>query len=470
MEQQVRQLSFAQGPFGTPETPTYAIVLAVRASRIILSLCAILTAHPSFTWAGEAGGTESYTVVVTPLKGDEQLQATRLVRSHISQLEGVVVKELPASEYPLANNDTGVISRSKARDSLRKHGADLLVSGNLQNASFGHVAALSFSSRWATDAAQVPFPDGEIVVPVIVRKNYVSPNLAYNLHKAISHKYTRSDHPVLWGRAALKAGQELMKVDLCMPVGGVFYQAAITGRLNLPPQADCRSDAFIEARELVDLSSEVLTFEASEPLWTDAMEESAEIALLSGLRQGNKELLSLSQVIATKLSDVAQNLDRGNANTLRFQSLLFHMVVGNQLEDTAHLEKTLLALESIPCPYQASHPMGSALCDFAVGVARMSYGRLNEDASIILSGVEIYEQGLRKLGERTALSNHIRFLLDVGHARALLEQGLALEDEGPIQTAEEEINRISQYRVHPMQPEINNELLRIVEGYRSAMN
>jgi hypothetical protein len=60
--------------------------------------------------------------------------------------------------------------------------------------------------------------------------------------------------------------------------------------------------------------------------------------------------------------------------------------------------------------------------------------------------------------------------LDVGHARALLEQGVALEDEGLIRTAEENINRISQYRVHPMQPEINSELLRIVERYRSVMN
>jgi hypothetical protein len=447
-----------------------AILLAVRAARIILLLCAILTAYSFSAWAGESSKADSYTVIVAPLKADEQLQATGLIRTHISQLEGIVVKELPASEYPLADNDTGIVSRSKAQDFLRNHGADLLVSGNLQPTSFGHVAALSFASEWASDAAQIPFPDGEILVPIIVRKNYVSPILAYNLHKAVSHKYTRIEHPILWGRAALEAGQELMKGDLCMPVGGVFYQAAITGRLNLPPQADCTSDAFDEAAQLVSLSREVLTFEASETLWTLAAEETAEIALLSGLRQGNKELLSLSQVIATKLSDVAQNLDRRNANTLRFQSLLLQMVVGNQLEDTAHLEKTLLALESIPCPYQASHPVGSALCDFAVGVARMSYGRLNEDRSIVLSGVELYEQGLRNLGERTALSNHIRFLLDVGHARALLEQGVALEDEGPIRTAEENINRISQYRVHPMQPEINSELLRIVERYRSVMN
>ena len=91
----------------------------------------------------------------------------------------------------------------------------------------------------------------------------MSPNLGQNLYKAVSHKFTRNGHPVLWGRAVLRAGQELMKGDLCAPLGGILYQAAITGRLELPPQAACISDVFDEAAQLVGLSGEVLTFEAS---------------------------------------------------------------------------------------------------------------------------------------------------------------------------------------------------------------
>jgi len=195
--------------------------------------------------------------------------------------------------------------------------------------------------------------------------------------------------------------------------------------------------------------------------------------LLAGLRQENDESLDLSRVLTKAIADVARVRNRGTAGALRFQALLFDLVVGNEREDAALVGKVLSEFESLPCPYrivgEPAFLLGGTMCRIAAAVARISYGRLKQDKAMILTGVARYDQARHEAGDLSGFPRDMVFLLEAGYARALLERAVVLNHEANKDSALAIIKDLHGDRIHTMQAEINSQLMRMFSEYQSNM-